>query len=104
MTNRLTLRMLGKNFSRRQFEIFSYIFQKIGFDLSCKICMKCQSLFSGKIRKKNINLSSSESVHSVPSVKYKPINALLYDAERRKRASMPYAANNRPYHLRIRTC
>ena len=37
----------------------SYFFQKIGFDISCKltlnetICKKCQSLFSGK-KKKNI--------------------------------------------------
>ena len=38
-----------------------YFSKKIGFDISCKlspqetICMKCQSLFSGK-NKKNINL------------------------------------------------
>ena len=50
----LKLSMLGKNFSRRQFEIFfAYFSQKIGFDISCKlspeetICIKCQSLFFG---------------------------------------------------------
>ena len=38
---------------------FTYFFQEIGFDISCKlspletICMKCQSLFSGE-KKKNI--------------------------------------------------
>ena len=37
--------------------IFSYFFLKTGFDISCKlspivtVCMKCQILFSGKIRK-----------------------------------------------------
>ena len=41
---------------------FSYFFKKIGFEISCKltpkesICMKCQSLFSGKY-KKNISKS-----------------------------------------------
>ena len=53
----LTL-MLGKNFSRRQFEIFFLFFHKISFDISCKlspqetICIKCQRFFLGKIRKK----------------------------------------------------
>ena len=53
----LTL-MLGKNFSRRQFEIFFLFFQKISFDISCKlspqetICIKCQRFFLGKIGKK----------------------------------------------------
>ena len=52
----------GQNFSRRHFEIFFYHFpQKTGFDISCKLsplgtnCMKCQSLLSGKIKKKNIS-------------------------------------------------
>ena len=37
---------------------FSYIFQKTGFDISCKLssaktfCMKCQPCFQGKLRKK----------------------------------------------------
>ena len=57
---------------------FSYFSQKTGFDISCKlspvetICMKCQVLFIGdswheisssfmeKIRKKNVNLLSTE--------------------------------------------
>ena len=53
------------NFSQkivnRQFEVFFLNFsQKMGFDFSCKlspqetICIKCQSLFSGK-NKKNIS-------------------------------------------------
>ena len=39
---------------------FSYFFQKIGLDISCKLspkettCMKCQSPFSGKNKKKKI--------------------------------------------------
>ena len=50
----LTLSILGTNFSRRNFHFFSYFFQKIGFDISCKlvsketICMKYQSLLSEK--------------------------------------------------------
>ena len=36
---------------------FSYFSQKTGFDISCKFCMKCQILFSGK-NKKNISLCS----------------------------------------------
>ena len=64
---KITLNTLGKNFSRPHFEIFFLIFfQKIGFDTSCKlspyetVCMKCQSLFSGKNKKNIINLSTAE--------------------------------------------
>ena len=45
--------MLAKNFSQ-YFDIYSYIPQKIGCGISCKlspketICMKCHTLFSGK--------------------------------------------------------
>ena len=67
--------MLGKNYSRRQFDLFFLIFpSKIGFDISCKlspqetICMKCQCLFSGK-NKKNINLSSAGIAHTAEKVK-----------------------------------
>ena len=65
----LTLSMLSKNFSRQLFQIFFFICfsQKIGFGISCKlfphdtICMKCQSLFSGKnIIKKSFKMSSAE--------------------------------------------
>ena len=48
------------------FEIFFLLFQKLGFDITCKlsheetICMKCQSLFSRKIRKNKFKLSSAE--------------------------------------------
>ena len=45
---------------------FSYLFKKIGFDISCKlspeetVCMKCQSLFSGKKWEKYRNFLSPE--------------------------------------------
>ena len=51
------LGMLGKNFSKRYFEIFLIFFyfsQKISFDISCKLSpkeaiqLKCQVLFSWK--------------------------------------------------------
>ena len=53
----LTLRILGKIFSRN---IFSFVFfsRNTGFDISCKlspletICMKCQILVSGRIIRK----------------------------------------------------
>ena len=54
----LMLSLLGKNCSRWHFEIFYYFFSKVGFGISCKlsiketICMKCQSLFPGKNKKK----------------------------------------------------
>ena len=55
----LTLCMLGKNFSRRHFEIiFSYFSYKIGFDTSCKLSL-------GKIRKNIINLSSADFAHNM---------------------------------------
>ena len=43
---------------------FTYFSQKTGFDISCKICMKCQILFSGKNKKNTINLSSAENAQS----------------------------------------
>ena len=61
---------LGK-FSRRQNDVFLIGYRKIGFDTSCKLspegktcmscklettCMKCQSLFSGEKKKRNIFL------------------------------------------------
>ena len=49
----LTLSMLGKNFSRRHFEMF-YFF------IMGTICIKCQILFSWKNKKNIINLSSAE--------------------------------------------
>ena len=69
------LSILGKIFSRRHFEIFFFNFsQKTGYDISCKlspeetICMKCQSLFSGKNKKNIINLSSAENAQRVVKV------------------------------------
>ena len=54
------------NFSRRQ--IYILFFQKTCFDSSCKlspketIWMKCQSLFSGKSKKKYYKMSSAEII------------------------------------------
>ena len=63
------LSMLGKNFNRQHFwKYFSCFSHKIGFDISYKlspcetVCMKYQSLFSGKNEKNIINLLSAESV------------------------------------------
>ena len=57
-TWRLTFTTLWVNSADDKLVIFFLIFsQKKGFDISCKlssvetICMKCQILFSGKIRK-----------------------------------------------------
>ena len=67
--------MLDKIFSRRHIEMFFLnFFEKSGFDISCKlsplgiICMKCQNLFSGKIRKISC-LSSAELAQRVVMVK-----------------------------------
>ena len=72
----IVIRMLGKNSSRWQFEIyFSYYTQKKEFDSSCKfspwerICMKFQILFSVKNKKNIINLLSGEFAHSMLSIK-----------------------------------
>ena len=54
---------------------FSYFSQKIDFDISCKlslketICMKYQSLLSGKNKKNIISLSSAELAHRLIKVK-----------------------------------
>ena len=53
---------------------FSYVSQKIGFSILCKlapeetVCMKCQSLFSGKNKKNIISLSSAEYAKKVVMV------------------------------------
>ena len=44
----LTLSTLGKNFTKRHIDFFSYFSQKT----METICMKCQILFSGKNKKK----------------------------------------------------
>ena len=55
----LPLNMLSEKFSRRHFGIVVFFSHKIGFDMSFRlspketICMKCQSLFSRKNKKKN---------------------------------------------------
>ena len=62
----LMLRTPGKSFSRRHFEIFSYLSQKIGVVITVK------AYFIGKIRKtKIINMSSSELAQRVVKVKWK---------------------------------
>ena len=55
--------------------ILKYFSQQIGFGISCKlsleretVCMKCQSLFSGKNKKTIINLSSAESAQGAVSL------------------------------------
>ena len=69
----LTFTTLWANSTDGILEYFSYFFQKIGFDSSCKlspgetICIKFQSLFSGKMRKKYFKVLSVEffSQHAV---------------------------------------
>ena len=62
--------MLGK-FSADDILIVFLFSEKTGFGISCKssqlesICVKCQILFSRKIRKNNINLSSVELAQRV---------------------------------------
>ena len=67
----LTLSSLGKIFSWRQIEIFFLIRKQDGFNISCKLSpMKCQILFTGKNKKKNItNLSPAELAQKVVKVK-----------------------------------
>ena len=73
----LTLRTLGKNFSRQHLKFLIFP-QEIGFNISCKlspletICMKCQNLFPVK---NIINLSSAEHTHRVVIVECFPISA-----------------------------
>ena len=72
----LTLSTLAKFSASDKLKYFSYSSQKTGFDISCKlspmetICMKYQSLFSGK----NINLSSAELANRVVMVNHWRIN------------------------------
>ena len=60
----LTLCMLGKNFARQHYEIFSYFSQKIGFNISCKLSPRRQfawnvkTYYLGKI--KYFKMSSAE--------------------------------------------
>ena len=49
--NYLALSTLGKIFSRRQFELFSYFSKKTDFDISCKLSPVVATIF--------INLSSA---------------------------------------------
>ena len=43
---------------------YLYFSQKIGFDISCKVCMMCQIYFLGKMSN-IISLSSAEFSHSM---------------------------------------
>ena len=78
----LTLSMQGKIAAGDILKYFSYFSMKKGFDISCKlspletICLKCRILFSGKNEKNVINLSSSESAHSMVSVNFPLIETL----------------------------
>ena len=52
--------ILGKNFSRIRFEFF-FLPEKKGLTFSMEtVCMKCQSLFSGKAKKNIVSLLSAE--------------------------------------------
>ena len=71
------LSMLGKISANGNLKYFSYFSQKIGFDISCKlspeetICMKHQSLFSGKNKKiSSIFLLSAKSAQRLVKVRY----------------------------------
>ena len=55
--------MLGKIFSRQYFEIFS------NFSPQETICMKYQTLFSGKYQKNSINFLTAELAQRVVMVK-----------------------------------
>ena len=87
--------MLGKNFSRQNFEIFSHFSHEIGFDISCKLFPTFGDNLHGisnliffweKIEKyqfvisplkKNINWSSAEFAHSILSVKILSVGIFL---------------------------
>ena len=66
----LTFNSLSANSEDDKFIVlfFSYFSQKTGFDISCKlspletICMNCQSLFSGKNKKKKYFKMSSADI------------------------------------------
>ena len=60
--------------------LYPYFSKKIGFGISFKltalktICMKCQSLFSGKKNQRNINLSSVELSQRMVKVHFSLLN------------------------------
>ena len=66
--------MLGKNYSRKHFEIFFLFYTKVGFDILWKlspketICMKCQSIFSEENKKNIIDLPYAEFAKRVVKV------------------------------------
>ena len=61
-----TICMLGKDFSRRHFEIFFvFILENRIWHLVQIVCMKCQILFSRQNKKNIISLSSAEFAHGV---------------------------------------
>ena len=64
------LSMLGKSFSRQHFEMF-FIFDLENSSLKETVCMKCQSLFSAKNKRKKICLSSAEIAQRVAKVNEK---------------------------------
>ena len=88
--------MLGKNFSRQRKNIFLIFPRKqfLTFHVNCLhwrheiICMKCQSLFSGKIRNTSL-VCHLLHLHRVVKVKY--LNALTpYSADAKILISFDY--------------
>ena len=80
--------MLVKNFSRRHFEIFSYLFQNIGFDVQTIFLgdnlQENQILVSGKSRNYVIKLLSAEFAHSTAKVNiatYSTFTPVLYSSK-----------------------
>ena len=58
-------------------DILKYFYQIIDFNIICKlspketVCIKCQSLISGKSKKNNINLLSAKFAQTVVKVNHK---------------------------------
>ena len=65
---------MGKVSRRQIVDIFAYVPQIIGFDISCKlspseaICMKCQIQFSGENKKNVLNISKCRLLKILPSM------------------------------------
>ena len=55
-----TYHVMGKIQQMTNWWYFPYISQKIGFDILCTFCMKSQSLFCKKIKKKYFQMSSAD--------------------------------------------
>ena len=54
---------------------FSFLLQKIGFNITCKletVCIKCQILISGKNKKNIVSLSTADYALKVVKVELAP--------------------------------